>query len=155
MKTPTPLTGVLFGRLNDNRGDPDSRVLIPGDPFHSQLLQRLAVRGPGQMPPLSTSIPDPEGVSLIQRWIEELGDPRPAIPEFLELTRQDGRLLLHLRQPANRSLQLEFSPSIEPPLWTWQDLPGNEPFFPALPREWNVELPDVGGGYFRLRPYGP
>jgi len=155
LPTPTPLTGVLFGRLNDNRGDPDNRVLIPGDPLHSQLLQRLAVRGSGQMPPLSTSIPDPQGVELIQRWIEELGDPRPAVPESLELTREDGRLRLHLRQPANRSLQLEFSPSIEKPLWTWQDVSGNEPFFPAQPREWNVEVPDTGGGFFRIRTRSP
>lgn len=155
LETATEETGLLFGRLSDDRGDPDSLVVVPGDQFHSQLFRRLSIRGPGQMPPLSTSHVDPAGVELISRWIDELGDPRPVGPEFLGVSRENGRLRLNIRQPANRSPGLESSPSLDQPVWTWMDVPGNEPFFPQESREFSVEIPEDGGGFFRIRPNGP
>ncbi len=46
--------------------------LAPGDPADSNALQRIKTRGYGQMPPLATTITDPLGVSLLERWIESL-----------------------------------------------------------------------------------
>ena len=50
----------------------DSRALVvsPGSPEHSVLAVRMQSRNPrAQMPPLGTSIPDPDGLALVQRWI--------------------------------------------------------------------------------------
>jgi hypothetical protein len=48
-------------------------VVSPGSPEHSVLATRMQSRNPkAQMPPLGTSIPDPDGLALIQRWIANL-----------------------------------------------------------------------------------
>jgi uncharacterized repeat protein (TIGR03806 family) len=57
---------------------PDSRLIAPGDPDRSILWLRLGRRGAGQMPPLATSVPDPEGLQLIREWVLGLGEPPPA-----------------------------------------------------------------------------
>jgi uncharacterized repeat protein (TIGR03806 family) len=64
-----PQTGLINGALNDNRGDPNNRVVVPGSDDHSMLLTRMAMRGAGQMPPLDSNLVDPQAVSLFQRWI--------------------------------------------------------------------------------------
>lgn len=48
----------------------DHRV-APGDPTDSLVWLRLSSRGPWQMPPVATSIPDPHGV-VVREWIEGL-----------------------------------------------------------------------------------
>jgi hypothetical protein len=48
---------------------PDSRLIAPGDPGRSELLHRVATRGPGQMPPLASHRPDAAGVELLREWI--------------------------------------------------------------------------------------
>lgn len=46
-------------------------VVSPGSAEHSVLAVRMESRDPNvQMPPLGTSIPDPEGLALIRRWID-------------------------------------------------------------------------------------
>ncbi len=50
-------------------GISDAELLTPGDAAHSLLLYRPALRGPGQMPPVGTLMPDAEGVALLERWI--------------------------------------------------------------------------------------
>ena len=45
-------------------------LVSPGRPEHSVLAVRMQSRNPkAQMPPLGTSIPDPDGLALVQRWI--------------------------------------------------------------------------------------
>lgn len=45
-------------------------VVAPGDPEHSVLATRMQSRDPrAQMPPLGTSISDPDGLALVKRWI--------------------------------------------------------------------------------------
>lgn len=45
-------------------------VVAPGHPEHSVLATRMQSRDPrAQMPPLGTSIPDPDGLALVKRWI--------------------------------------------------------------------------------------
>lgn len=48
----------------------DHRV-APGDPSDSLVWLRLSSRGPWQMPPVATSIPDPAAV-VVREWIEGL-----------------------------------------------------------------------------------
>lgn len=77
---PLLLTGILNGALVDSGGDPANRVVAPGDPGHSRLLQRASLRGPGQMPPLGSNVRDLDGESVLRSWIQSLGVAGPAQP---------------------------------------------------------------------------
>lgn len=72
--TPLDHSGLLHGPLNDSFGHPDNRVVVPGDPERSVLLQRMRRRGSGQMPPLASSVPDAAGADLVEAWIRSLAD---------------------------------------------------------------------------------
>ena len=50
----------------------DARIIAPGAPTHSVLVSRSALRLPGQMPPLGSIRPDPEGTRLLVEWISSL-----------------------------------------------------------------------------------
>jgi glucose/arabinose dehydrogenase/mono/diheme cytochrome c family protein len=99
--TPTAQAGLIHGRLV--QGPEDARLIVPGDPYGSELLRRIAVRGPGQMPPIATTLVDGEAVALLERWIrEELPHwrsfedwqrshfPDPALPEASAEADPDG-----------------------------------------------------------------
>jgi glucose/arabinose dehydrogenase/mono/diheme cytochrome c family protein len=53
-------------------GIPNARVIAPGAAGRSVLIPRIAMRGPGQMPPVGTRAGDPEGVKLLAEWIASL-----------------------------------------------------------------------------------
>ncbi|MDP3069326.1 MAG: PQQ-dependent sugar dehydrogenase [Opitutaceae bacterium] len=53
-------------------GISDARVVAPGAAGRSVILPRMAVRGPGQMPPVASRASDPEGVRLMAEWIQSL-----------------------------------------------------------------------------------
>ena len=53
----------------------DARVIAPGEAARSVLVSRITRRGPGQMPPVGTRRPDPDGVRLLVEWIESLPKP--------------------------------------------------------------------------------
>lgn len=59
-------------------GIADARVVAPGDPARSILVYRPAIRGPGQMPPVGTVVPDPDGVALLVKWIASMSADEPA-----------------------------------------------------------------------------
>jgi hypothetical protein len=66
------LRSVVNARSRTRMPGTDSRASIvsPGSPQHSALAVRMQSRNPrSQMPPLGTSIPDPDGLALLQRWI--------------------------------------------------------------------------------------
>jgi uncharacterized repeat protein (TIGR03806 family) len=69
LETPTDAAGLLLGALNDSGESPDARVVVPGDPARSVLLQRLLSVGTDRMPPISSGVVDTEGVALLERWI--------------------------------------------------------------------------------------
>ena len=69
--TPMSQAGIINGPLADSWGHPDNRVVVPGAPDRSVLLQRLVAQGPGRMPPLGTSVVDEEAASLVRAWITE------------------------------------------------------------------------------------
>ena len=51
---------------------PDARIIAPGVAARSVAVTRVSLRGPGQMPPVGTRIPDPAGTRLLVEWIESL-----------------------------------------------------------------------------------
>jgi mono/diheme cytochrome c family protein len=50
----------------------DARIIAPGAPDRSVILPRVAMRGPGQMPPVGSRVPDSAGVRLLAEWIASL-----------------------------------------------------------------------------------
>ncbi len=50
----------------------DARLIAPGDPERSLLLQRMQRRGHGQMPPMATNEIDRPAIELIRQWIQQL-----------------------------------------------------------------------------------
>jgi uncharacterized repeat protein (TIGR03806 family) len=54
---------------HDTFGIDNAMLVSPGDPGRSILFQRLARRGPGQMPPLVSSAIDDHAVVLFKQWI--------------------------------------------------------------------------------------
>ncbi|MCX8089885.1 MAG: PQQ-dependent sugar dehydrogenase [Verrucomicrobiae bacterium] len=66
--TPTADAGLINGALAYDP-DPARRVIVPGSLSNSVLLTRIATRGPGQMPPVGSTVPDPQAVALLSAWI--------------------------------------------------------------------------------------
>ena len=57
---------------HDTFGISNARLIAPGDTGRSVLPVRMVRRGPGQMPPLGTQYPDPEGIQLLMDWQSSL-----------------------------------------------------------------------------------
>ena len=72
LSTPMDDAVIINGFLNNNHGNPTNRVIAPNDLLHSELLQRLQVRGGGQMPPLASNLVDTQAVALVTAWIQSL-----------------------------------------------------------------------------------
>lgn len=68
IETPGPLTGIINGALVDDGGNPNSRVIKPGSLANSTLFNRLLTLGPDHMPPLATSLINPQAVALLGAW---------------------------------------------------------------------------------------
>jgi uncharacterized repeat protein (TIGR03806 family) len=66
---PLSRAGIVSGTLNNNLGNPGNRVLKPGSTANSVILTRVATLGSIHMPPLATSEPNSEAVSLLSNWI--------------------------------------------------------------------------------------
>ncbi len=58
--------------LHDAFGITGAKLVVPGDPERSILYQRVKRRGPGQMPPLATSVVDDEATALLYEWIRAM-----------------------------------------------------------------------------------
>jgi uncharacterized repeat protein (TIGR03806 family) len=58
--------------LHHRFGIDGARLVAPGAPDRSVLLQRVAIRGRGQMPQLATSIADKKSVALLEEWIRSM-----------------------------------------------------------------------------------
>ena len=56
--------------LHDKFGIADALLVAPGSPEKSILVHRLAHRGRGQMPPLSSERVDDKAVRLLEAWIK-------------------------------------------------------------------------------------
>lgn len=75
--SPLSLTGIVDGPLLDHGGNPANRVIVPGDPGHSRILELITQAGVGRMPPLATNEPDLGAAALLSSWIAELAEPPP------------------------------------------------------------------------------
>lgn len=51
---------------------PDARVIAPGEPDRSVLLQRMIATHENRMPPISSHVVDEQGTALIEDWISSL-----------------------------------------------------------------------------------
>jgi hypothetical protein len=71
LSTPLSRTKILNGELLDLFGDPENRVVKPGDPEGSVLLLRMKQLGQGHMPPIGNTIVHQRAVELIEDWIRE------------------------------------------------------------------------------------
>lgn len=69
LATPGPLNGVIDGPLNNNYGNTNNRVIVPGSLANSILYQRVANLGSGHMPPLATAVVNTQAVALLAAWI--------------------------------------------------------------------------------------
>lgn len=58
--------------LHDRFGIADAKLVAPGSPERSLVLQRIARRGRGQMPQLATSLVDERAVAMFKEWIQSL-----------------------------------------------------------------------------------
>ncbi len=72
-----PLTQTLAldtrpGQGNFNLTDP--RILVPGEPSRSLILERMQLNGLGRMPHIASKVVDEEAVNMIRQWITSLRD---------------------------------------------------------------------------------
>lgn len=81
--TPTYEANLVNGGLVNAQGDPENRVVAPGDVDHSMLLQRISTRGPGQMPPLASNELDEQAIALLTAWITEELPDEPSLADWL------------------------------------------------------------------------
>ena len=58
--------------LHDRFGIANAKLVAPGSPERSLVLQRIARRGRGQMPQLATSLIDDRAVAMFAEWIRSL-----------------------------------------------------------------------------------
>jgi mono/diheme cytochrome c family protein len=81
--TPTDLAGLIRGPLTSPHGGPDARVIAPGNPSASALLDRMARRDGRRMPPVGSNEVDDAGAALLTSWIHSLTN-QPTFPEWLQ-----------------------------------------------------------------------
>ena len=67
--TPLSEAGIIDGSLLNDLGDSQNRVVQPGSLEKSVLFSRLANLGERHMPPLATSVLNPEALNLLSAWI--------------------------------------------------------------------------------------
>lgn len=63
-------TGLINGAATQNGGNPDNKLVVPGDTAHSIVLNRIAAtNGFTRMPPLGSNVVDTANVELLTEWI--------------------------------------------------------------------------------------
>jgi uncharacterized repeat protein (TIGR03806 family) len=69
-------TALINGLAANNGGNPANKLVVPGDPTHSIVLNRIAAtNGFTRMPPLASNVIDSANVQLLTTWINgELDD---------------------------------------------------------------------------------
>ncbi|MGE4002662.1 MAG: PQQ-dependent sugar dehydrogenase [Planctomycetaceae bacterium] len=91
-------------------GIPGANVIAPGDPYRSVLLYRMAKVGSGRMPHIGSQSVDPDGVGLIEDWIDSLASNGElcgvASDGVAEKRTQEQKLLSQLTASADRSTEL-------------------------------------------------
>ena len=52
----------------------DPRIVVPGDPSRSMILERMKLTGLGRMPHIASKVVDQDAVKVIQDWLASLND---------------------------------------------------------------------------------
>ena len=52
-----------------------ARIITPGRPDHSVMLQRVVGAAEGRMPPIGATTLDPQWVNLLVQWIKQIEKP--------------------------------------------------------------------------------
>ena len=81
MEAPLAEAGIVGGALANSSLSPARRVVVPGEPSASELLQRMISTGSDRMPPVATRVPDHRAIEAISRWISQ-SLPREAYQEW-------------------------------------------------------------------------
>ncbi len=63
---------IRFKPVQGDLGLPDARVIVPGDPYRSVMVARMATAGRGHMPYLGGKLVDDPGVVLVRDWIASM-----------------------------------------------------------------------------------
>jgi hypothetical protein len=70
---------------------PGAKIVTPGNPASSVMSLRMHTLGNQRMPPLATQLVDPQGIAVIDAWINSLKvcppAPAPASTRVSESTR--------------------------------------------------------------------
>ncbi|MEN9674924.1 MAG: hypothetical protein RIS76_820 [Verrucomicrobiota bacterium] len=92
--------------IHDSFGLTNAMLVSPGKPGESVLLHRLSKRGPGQMPPLVTTVVDDLAVALFREWIGGLKPERAFVRNWTmtELMSDWGKRRLAASETAGREL---------------------------------------------------
>lgn len=73
LTTPLEQMNICEARpIVDTLGNPQARLLVPGDPGNSIILSRMSRRDAYRMPPVGSNEVHPAGVALIEEWIRSL-----------------------------------------------------------------------------------
>lgn len=153
----TANAGLIHGALVNDGGNPAARVIAPGSLTNSMLLTRISKRGPGQMPPLGTSIVDSNAVNLVASWITGDATNFTANPQWqvsASLQLNGGTAQINFTQPANAAAAVEQSTNLfGSNAWRFVDAPENRPRYPAAPASVTIEDPlsNAPQKYFRVR----
>ena len=67
--TPTRFANLINGTPNNNQGNPNNRIIVPGNTNLSLIHARMSTRGALAMPPIASSLVDTNGAALLARWI--------------------------------------------------------------------------------------
>jgi mono/diheme cytochrome c family protein len=156
----TAEAGLIHGPLNNNGGNTNARVIVPGSLTNSMLLSRIAIRGPGQMPPLSSTELDLEAINLLSRWItNDLagGWTNTIAPLTIDIAATNNGGVVQFIHPANRAYRVESATNLNIPIqWRFLNTPENRPTYPASSNA--VSVTDSTNGpqkYYRVRLSAP
>jgi hypothetical protein len=148
--------GLIHGALVNNGGNTNARVVVPGSLTNSMLLSRISFRGPGQMPPLASSVVDTQAVALLSAWITNdlAAGWTNGIETFLiSAQRTNGGAAVHFTQPANRAHRVESTTNLVAPSWKFVNVPENRPTYSAVSNEVTVVDPTTNSPqqFYRVR----
>lgn len=94
---PLAETRLLDPPMLGTFGLPEARVMAPGDPARSVLLQRMATEGRGHMPMLGARRVDQRGLTLIREWIAAMPKDTPSAETALARA-SEQEMLIRLRR---------------------------------------------------------
>jgi hypothetical protein len=123
------------------------------------LLTRISTRGPGQMPPVGSTVLDTQVIALLSRWItNDLagGWTNTIAPLTIALTATNGGTVKFVH-PANRAARVETATNLDFPIqWSFLNVPENRPTYPATSNAVSItDSTNAAQKYYRVRLSAP